>query len=260
MIAVKLENTTAAMPQRGLAPADVVFVEEVEGSLTRLMPVYQSSYPNRIEPVRSARTTDIDILPMFGKPLLVYSGVAPQVRPKLRKASIRLDSNGARDSSRVAPHNVYFNLAKVAKKRGLSTSKDIGLRFVAKDRALTKAAAQSTVTVKVGGDRFAFAYKGGHYLPSWNGRAYTDGGKRVSTTNVLVLHTKSAPASYKDPAGNPVYKSLSTGSGKLALYRNGKKLAGSWQRSAADTPFRLRDSHGKQLQLAPGKTWILLQA
>ena len=35
----------------------------------------------RVEPVRSVRSTDIDLLPMFGKPLLVYSGVASQVRP-----------------------------------------------------------------------------------------------------------------------------------------------------------------------------------
>lgn len=260
VIAVKLENTAAAMPQRGLSAADLVFVEEVEGNLTRLMPVYQSSYPQRVEPVRSARTTDIDILPMFGQPLLVYSGVASQVRPKLRKASIRLDSNGARDSSRAAPHNLYFNLAKVAKQRGLSTAKDIGLRFAPSYAALTKAAKQPNVGVRVGGDRFTFSYKGGHYLPAWNGRPYTDGTKRVTAANVLVLKTRTVPDSYRDPAGNPVYKSLSIGSGKLALYRNGKQLSGTWRRAAANKPFRLRDAHGKQLQLAPGKTWILLQA
>lgn len=260
VIAVKLENTAAAMPQQGLSAADLVFVEEVEGNLTRLMPVYQSSYPSRVEPVRSARTTDIDILPMFGKPLLVYSGVASQVRPKLTKASIRLNSNGARDSGRVAPHNVYFNLAKAAKATGLSTAKDIGLRFAAKDPLVKNAPAQPKVAVRVGGDDFTFSYAAGRYRPSWNGRPYTDGGKPVTAANVLVVKTKSVPDSYKDPAGNPVYKSLSTGSGKLALYRNGKKLKGNWQRSAPNKPFRLRAADGKQLHLAPGKTWILLQA
>lgn len=66
------------MPQYGLSPADLVFVEQVEGNLTRLMPVYQSSYPKRVEPVRSARSTDVDILPAFGRPVLVYSGQPPR--------------------------------------------------------------------------------------------------------------------------------------------------------------------------------------
>ena len=259
VIAVKLENTAAAMPQRGLSAADLVFVEEVEGSLTRLMPIYQSSYPQRVEPVRSARSTDIDILSMFGHPLLVYSGVASQVRPKLTKAPIRLNSNGSRDKSRVAPHNVYFDVQAVAKQRGLSTSGDVGLRFAMSYAAVTNAAKQEKPDVRVGGDRFTFAYQGGRYLPSWNGRPYTDGATRVMADNVLVLATKAVPDSYKDPAGNPVYKTVSTGSGKLSLYRNGKQISGTWSRTATDKPFVLRDASGNQLRLAPGKTWILLQ-
>lgn len=96
-------------------------------------------------------------------------------------------------------------------------------------------------------------------LPSWNGRPYTDGATRVMADNVLVLATKAVPDSYKDPAGNPVYKTVSTGSGKLSLYRNGKQISGTWSRTATDKPFVLRDVSGNQLQLAPGKTWILLQ-
>lgn len=262
VIAVKLENTAAAMPQYGLSAADLVFVEEVEGSLTRLMPIYLTSYPTRIEPVRSARSTDIDILPMFGKPLLVYSGVASQVRPKLRKASIRLESDGTRDPARVAPHNLYFNLAQVAKQPNLSTSKDIGLRFAATDTQMVGAPAAKSFSVQIGGDRFSFSYDGGHYLPSWNARPYTDagaGGRRVTTDNVLVLRTRSVSDGYLDPAGNPVNKTLSTGSGQLTLYRDGKKLTGTWRRAAPARPFTLVDAHGKGLQLAPGKTWILLQ-
>lgn len=262
VIAVKLENTTAAMPQYGLSPADIVFVEEVEGNLTRLMPIYQSSYPKRVEPVRSARTTDVDLLPMFGHPVLVYSGAASQIRKKLNKAPIKLYGGNMRDSSRKAPHNLYFNVAKLSKRSGLTRSKDIGLRFAKTDPRLAHAAKQGSFTVKVGGDRFSFAYKGSRYFPSWNGRPYTDsdaGGKRVSASNVLALHVRKVPDDYKDPAGNPVYKSLTTGSGKLTLYRNGKALSGTWHRSGTNKPFRFTDSHGKQLDLTPGKTWILLQ-
>jgi len=262
VIAVKLENTAAAMPQFGLSAADLVFVEEVEGSLTRLMPIYQSTFPRRVEPVRSVRSTDIDLLPMFGKPLLVYSGVAPQVRSKLRKAPIRVDSAGSRDPGRPAPHNLYFNLATLSKRHGLSTSRDIGLRFGPADSA-TPAGPQTHFTVRVGGDRFSFSYQGSHYRPSWNGRPYTDsgaGGKRVTTRNVLVLKTRTVSDGYKDPAGTPVYKTLSVGTGSLTLYRDGRRWSGSWRRGASNKPFILRDSRGAQLRLAPGRTWILLES
>lgn len=250
------------MPQYGLSPADLVFVEQVEGNLTRLMPVYQSSYPKRVEPVRSARSTDVDILPAFGRPVLVYSGAASQIRKKLSRAPIRLYGGNQRDSSRPAPHNLYFDVAQLAKKHGLARSRDIGLRFARTDPQLAKAPTRTSFTVKVGGDRFSFAYKGSRYLPSWNGRPYTDsgaGGKRVTASNVLALSVRTVSDRYRDPAGNPVYKSLTTGSGKLTLYRNGKQLSGAWHRSATNKPFRFTDSHGKQLRLAPGKTWILLQ-
>lgn len=261
VIAVKLENTAAAMPQYGLSPADLVFVEQVEGNLTRLMPIYQSGYPTRIEPVRSARSTDVDILPSFGRPVLVYSGAASQIRQKLNRASIKLFGGGLRDSSRPAPHNLYFDVAQVAKRRGLSPSKDIGLRFAKTDPRLATAAKQAGFTVKIGGDRFSFAYEGTHYLPGWNGRPYTDagaGGKRVTASNVLVLSVRTVSDHYRDPAGNPVYKSLTIGSGKMTLYRNGKMLFGTWHRAATNKPFRFTDDQGKVLLLAPGKTWILL--
>ncbi len=262
VIAVKLENTTAAMPQIGLSAADLVFVEEVEGGLTRLMPIYHSTFPTRVEPVRSARSTDIGILPIFGRPTLVYSGVASQIRKKLRRAPITLYDNGARDPHRTAPHNLYFDVHRIAQGEKRRRPRSIGLSFAKSDAATHHAPKRSAFTVRIGNDRFSFSYKGSHYLPSWNGRPYTDpgaGGKRVTADNVLVLHVREVSDGYKDPAGTPVYRSVSTGSGRLTLYRDGRKLSGTWHRSAPAEPFRLKTTAGKPLQLTPGKTWILLR-
>ena len=88
MIAVKVENIAAARPQVGLSQADIVFVEEVEGAQTRLVAVYHSKFPDRLGPVRSARTTDVQLLPLFGKPGLVYSGANARVQRRIDAASI----------------------------------------------------------------------------------------------------------------------------------------------------------------------------
>jgi len=54
ILVVKIDDTRAAHPQIGLEYADVVYVEQVEGGLTRLAAVYSSQLPPLIGPVRSA--------------------------------------------------------------------------------------------------------------------------------------------------------------------------------------------------------------
>lgn len=53
IIAVKIDNTTAARGQWGLDGADVIFEENVE-SITRFVALFQSRQPAEIGPVRSA--------------------------------------------------------------------------------------------------------------------------------------------------------------------------------------------------------------
>lgn len=55
VLAVKIDNTSGARPRVGLTAADVVYVELVEGGLTRLLAIYASQLPAHVGPVRSAR-------------------------------------------------------------------------------------------------------------------------------------------------------------------------------------------------------------
>src|SRR5439155_22495885 len=85
-LAVKIENLPAARPQTGLSWADVVYEEPVEAYITRFIAVYQCQDASRIEPVRSARFTDADILPQLGRPVFAYAGGVPKVREAVDKA------------------------------------------------------------------------------------------------------------------------------------------------------------------------------
>ena len=79
-LAVKIDNHPSARGQWGLLQADVVFEELVEGGTTRFIAVFHSQGSSPVGPIRSARETDLEILPMFGKSLLVYSGGNSTVR------------------------------------------------------------------------------------------------------------------------------------------------------------------------------------
>src|SRR4051812_9124112 len=64
---VKINNadgkgcSQSARPQVGLDQADIVIEEEVEGGITRFMAAFQSVIPETVGPVRSARSSDIDL-------------------------------------------------------------------------------------------------------------------------------------------------------------------------------------------------------
>ena len=62
-LAVKIgNNDTNSLPHEGLLEADVVYEALIEAGKTRFLGVYQSSLPERVAPVRSARSTDISLI------------------------------------------------------------------------------------------------------------------------------------------------------------------------------------------------------
>ena len=72
-IVVKIDNHTDARPQAGLNQADIVYEEIVEG-ITRFFTIFQSTDAGPVGPIRSARSTDVDLLDQLNRPLFVWSG------------------------------------------------------------------------------------------------------------------------------------------------------------------------------------------
>jgi hypothetical protein len=175
VIAVKAENIAAARPQVGLRFADIVFAQEVEGGQTRLIAVYHTTFPRRLGPVRSARSTDVQLLPLFGKPGLVYSGANRNVQGKIDRASIVPVERTTRDRSRVAPHNVFVNVSSIAGSVTMGRAQPIGWTFGADDPRWDKAAEEGEPKGRVGNDTFSFDYTEDAYVVKWRGRPYRDG-------------------------------------------------------------------------------------
>ena len=88
ILVVKVDDTKYAHPQIGIEDADIVYVEQVEGGLTRLAVVYTSKLPPLIGPVRSARISDIELLAQFGRVGFAYSGAQSKMRPVIAAANL----------------------------------------------------------------------------------------------------------------------------------------------------------------------------
>ncbi|HEX2291142.1 MAG TPA: DUF3048 domain-containing protein, partial [Pseudonocardiaceae bacterium] len=133
VLTVKIDNARSARPQTGLTLADVVYVEPVEGGISRLLAVYQSQFPPVVGPVRSTRLTDLQLLANFGRPALAFSGAAAEIGALVAQAPV-LDVSAdeqpgsyRRDRTRRMPHNLYADTNLL--RQGGAPPRDIGFRF-----------------------------------------------------------------------------------------------------------------------------------
>ena len=115
-VTVKISNTPDAHPHRGITAADLVFVEPIGVSATRIAAVFHSTLPDEVGPVRSLRVADAALIgPTHG--VLANTMAAPDVlnyidevadvdnlgtlRVARREGAYRLDN------ARSDPHRVF---------------------------------------------------------------------------------------------------------------------------------------------------------
>lgn len=273
-IAVKVDNLDAsaetAVPQSGLPRADVVFEEIVEGNITRLVAVFHSQDPGRVGPVRSARTTDVHLLPQLGKVLFAWSGGNDGVVGAVRSSPALIDlgydratSAYARDGSRRAPHNLFVQADELWGKapEGVPAPPPLFL-FRAPGQANQAGALVSAgVDITWGGGQASSPVNWRWepelrlYVRSQRGRPHVDeDGTRIGAQNVVIMVTPygQSPADRRSP------EALSVGSGEAFVYTNGRVIHGRWDRPSEDRPALLLADDGAPILLTPGQTWVEL--
>jgi hypothetical protein len=261
-LAIKIDNVHAARPQTGLGSAEVVYVEPVEGGLTRLVAVYTGTPPSVVGPVRSARRTDIELLAQYGSPVLAYSGAAPELLPALRAANLvnaapaEAASAYYRDRDRPAPHNLYLRPARLP--GGAQGPTVAPLRFGPAPVAGTPTA---TYRVDYQAARFTFAWSvpDQQWLVSMNGTPLmTDTGRVRAATVVRQQVEVSTSESIEDAHGTVSPVARTVGGGPAVVLRDGQRFTGTWSRPATRSPTTFHTANGQELPLAPGPVWVLL--
>lgn len=266
-LGVKIDNVDIARPQSGLDRADVVFEETVEGGLTRLMAIFQCDSAANVGPIRSARTSDGDLLRLLNGAVFAFSGANPRVLPGVAAASravlISYDALGSafhRDYSRPAPHNVYSSTA---------TMLSAGL---ARRKGLHAPPAMFTYgTPKWGGNKIrtaALSWPAASAVWTWNGHVWLrtqngspdvlTGGHRIGVPNVVIMSITTRASGFHDVLGNASPDDVVTGKGRVWVLRNGHVIPGTWRRPHRWNRMVFRTSGGKVIPLQPGRTWVEL--
>jgi hypothetical protein len=268
VVAVKIDDTGNGRPQANIDQADIVYIEEVEGGLTRLLAVYDTKLPN-VEAVRSTRAADPEILAQYGPIAYVASGGAHNPLQLLDGSPLKSSINDrggpgfSRDGGRHAPYNLTANLATIAKAMKSPRAKSVGFTWSASTTGLGATPIRTTVQTVVGGTPVQFTYNGKtkRYDRIIGGVVqHTAAGKTISTPNVIVQFCRVTPYPQDtDVNGNPNMYTHTIGKGKVVVFRKGHKVTGTWSRPNAKSGTSFT-SGGKPIALTPGGTWVVLVA
>jgi hypothetical protein len=265
VLAVKIDNTRSAKPQRGLRSADIVYVEQVEGGLSRIMAVYSSALPPQVGPVRSARISDLHILPQFGRPAFAYSGVQSKMKPYLARAPLidvspdKVPDGYTRSGPNPAPYNLYGVPQRVlAKAHGATKARDIGFRF---GTALPGGTATTSFTARYPATSLVFAWsaKERRWLVSQDGRPdrAAEGGQLGGQT-VVIQRVRTTRSPFHDFLGNYTPLMQTVGTGTATVLRDGKAYDARWSRSSETQGTTFTTPSGQPMTFAPGQVWVVL--
>ena len=261
-LAVKIDNVTRAFPQAGVNQADVVYEELVEGGVTRLVAIFQSTSAATVGPVRSARTSDPPLLEGFDRPLFAYSGANRGTRNALRASPLtdagysRHESDYWRDQSRRPPHNLYTGSDRLWAHHADRTTvppAPFVHRYPGQDLH-PEAEVATGVSIDFGLTEVDYDWDGTGWARTHNGTAHVDAdGIRIAPANVVIQFIRygRSAADLRSP------EAVTEGSGDAWLFTDGHVVRAQWHRPDAGRPATFT-ADGSEVRLSVGTTWVAL--
>lgn len=265
-LVTKIDNHPQARPQFGLNSADIVYEEDVE-NLTRFAAVFQSTVPERVGPVRSGRTQDVDLLGSLNQPLFVWSGGNPNVTRAINDSDLV-------SLSPSATNNVGFFRERRGNEKSEHTLYARPADMYATFTPLFAPAPSQQFRYRADGEAPAGTPSGGvdlamdnvevvwtwdaatsSYLREQDGKPHQDAELgQVNAANVVVLEVDYQPS----PADARSPEAQTLGTGVAYVFTGGSLVRGTWERQNRLQPFVLQADDGSIIELTPGRTWVEL--
>nr|WP_259408230.1 DUF3048 domain-containing protein [Streptomyces akebiae] len=266
VLAVKIDNASAARPQTGLDAADIVYAEQVEGGLSRLMAVYATRFPEAVGPVRSARESDLELLRQFDEPTLAFSGAQGKLLPLIDGAPLQAktpeDAGDAyfRGDEKPAPHNLYLRPGELMGSAPGADALTTGFRY---GPAPSGGTPEDSRTVRYPAARFTFTWSDDsrRWEVSMDGRpTITTDDVRVAPATVVVQYVTVRESRFRDFLGNNTPYTETVGSGRAEVLRDGRVFEADWARKTATDGTAFTTTDGEPMNFAEGQVWVVYAA
>lgn len=268
-IAVMINNIYDAVPQAGIANADIVYECPVEGGITRLMGIFQDiSNVEKIGSVRSCRLYYAHIALDYDA-VYVHIGQSKYAVDFLESGLIDhlnaeyYDGVSYRTSDRSAPHNAYVSGNGVLHGEdicgyasAISGSGSCPLAFLPYNETRETEGAPAAYVepgFSYNDPYFEYNETTGEYLRYQFGGPHTDEvtGTQLSCKNLIIQYVD---AYYQDDEYTWDLDMTGSGSGKYMT--DGRMIDITWNRSSVYDTTVFYDEDGNVLKLNPGRTWI----
>lgn len=269
----KVDNVPQAFGlQEGIDNADVVYVEEVENGATRMAVVFQSK-DDTVGPVRSARTSDLEIAGDLNNPYFCYSGAnggvlrlvrdGPMIDMGIDRAEAtpvyKRNTRGSGVHRFFLPTNEIYDVGR----EGAGTPPQL-FTYRAKGSAATGETAPGVQLSYAGGAATVVRYEWDAAAAGWNraqnGAAHVmaDSKARISPKNVVVQFAPYTASDFVDVTGSRSPEAELVGSGEAWVFTDGKLIRGRWSRPTRDQVTSYTDAGGIPIGLTPGQTFVEL--
>lgn len=266
VLAIKIDNTRPAQPHAGLQSADLVYVTEVEWDLTRFIAIFNSSLPDAIGPVRSARISDLDILAPFGRIAFSNSGAQSKLLPVIAAANLydvsaeKVYAAFTDDPGRPSPvDHMADPRALLAAAPDAELARDIG--FVFSQDPPAGGTPVSTVTATWPSSEVSFTWdeEAGDFIVGLNGEESrsTEGGPQRAAT-VVIQSVEQSDSGYGDRYGGRTPLIQTVGEGAAIVLRDGRMWSVTWERPSMGEGTRFLLPDGSPMPFAIGQEWVVL--
>jgi len=259
-------NDSKSLPHIGLEAADVVYEVHIENGVTRFLAVFQSEVPALVGPVRSARSSDIDLIGNLNRPSFAYWGSNEGVGAEVEQAidlgtfaALTTTGQGqylfSRDAGRgEAPYDGLFD-ASAAALVAPGTAPDPIFTFGGPPASAVPIRGVRWIAPRRDID-WVWDHVSARWLRYHRGVPLVGAnGAHLAADNVLILFVdyRTSAADLLSP------QAISTGSGDGWLLRDGAVTGVTWSRPFIADGWSLTDDDtGEAVFLRPGRTWVAL--
>lgn len=282
-VSIMINNIINAIPQSGIANADVIYEAPVEGDITRLLAVFEDyAELTKIGPVRSCRDYYIDfamefdaIYTHFGQAVYAFDLLNSEMVNNIsglqyQEAAGELNGYAGEDvfyrtDDRVAPHNVYTSytgLMTAVERKGYSMEFDddySGHFNFADDGVIVDCLDGEAAYIRPSlySNQPYFEYNAETKLYNrfqYGGPQIDDQtGEQLAYTNVIIQYCDIVPY---DENG---YLDVDTNAGGDAIiFTNGTYEHATWTKDSDWGPARYYDANGDEMIINQGKTWVCI--
>ena len=276
-LAVVINNISQALPQSGIAQADIIYEVLAEGGVTRFVAIYMMMDSEKIGPVRSTRDYFLD-LALNHDAVFVHHGGSPggyAAITNLRANNLdgmHIARAFFRDPARAAIPRLYEHssytrasgLFEEIESRGFRMELNPAfaqpfLFFDDEYEPVGEEVHEVVVPFAPGSQvgRFDFLPWAGIYLRSQNNNPQIDEytGQQLAVSNVIIQY---ASMRVIDGVGRREVRLVGTGRG--TLHTRGVAIPVRWSKAGHDAPTVWTFENGEPMRISRGKTWICIMA